>query len=83
MGWALLGLGALLAFPNWMALFYSVVRKKHVSMVGPLGGIAMLVGAAMLGRRWGMLLALIDPGVLSILMLPPYLVMEAIRTRRG
>jgi hypothetical protein len=39
----------------------------------------MLVGAAMLGRRWGMLLALIDPGVLSILMLPPYLVMEAIR----
>ena len=81
MGWLLIAVGALFAATNWSCLTQSIVRRKHISMV-PTFGIALLAGAAMLGWRWWMLVALADPSSISLLMLPPYLIREAIRERR-
>jgi hypothetical protein len=79
MGWVLIGFGALLAAMNTAILVESTLRRKHISMVPLLGGIALLAGAAMLGWRWGMLIAFADPSTISLLMLPPYLLVRAIR----
>ena len=81
-GIVLLVAGALLALVNWSALIASARQKKHISMVGPFGGLAMITGSALLGSRWGMLLALADPGVLMVMYLPVFLVVEARRSRR-
>ena len=81
-GIVLLVVGALLAVANWAIVVEVHRTKKHSSLVGPLGGVAMLGGALMLGWRWGMLLALADPGVLMVMYLPVFLVIEARRSRQ-
>ncbi len=81
-GIVLLAVGALLALVNWSALIASARQKKHISMVGPFGGLGMLAGSALIGWRWGMLLALADPGVPMLMYLPVFLVVEARRSRR-
>jgi len=81
-GIVLLVVGTLLALVNWAIVVETHRTKKHMSLGGPLGGLAMLGGAPMLGWRWGMLLALADPGVLMVMYVPVFLVIEARRSRQ-
>jgi formate hydrogenlyase subunit 3/multisubunit Na+/H+ antiporter MnhD subunit len=77
-------LAALVALGN-VALIVRFARTRKAGSLVPLfGGLFGAVGIVLvLGRfSWLALLALLEPGMLSVLLLPAYLLREAYRRRK-
>ena len=84
-GLVLCALAALVAFGNIALLVQYARTGKSGSLVPLFGGLFGALGIMLvLGRfSWLALLALLEPGMLTILLLPAYMFREALRRRRS
>jgi len=85
LGVVLCALAALVALGNLALLVRYARTGKGGSLVPLFGGAFGTVGITLvLGRfSWLAFLALLDPGMLTILVLPAYLLREAVRRRKS
>jgi hypothetical protein len=83
-GVALMALGSVFALVNWLALEETWRTGRFHSVIPPLGGLCLAIGALLVEatRPWAWLAVVVDPGTFLFVLALPSLVAEAWTTSR-